>query len=144
MKKILFFSLMITCLFSFGKCNKKKKCSKKKITTEASSAKLNANEVWMQYDETKCANPWNFNWFVKPTEEQILGAVKSELLGNEINVLEIKSTYEENNISCDACTCPNGRHFYVRINKPEIEKLKAMKFYKVKEVQKTENTDTTK
>ena len=135
---------MISCLFSFGKCNKKKKCCKKKTTTETSSAKLNTDEVWMRYDETKCANPWNFNWFAKPTEEQILGAVKGELLGNEINVLEIKSTNEENIVSCDACTCINGRHFFVRINKPETEKLKALKFYEVKDVPDVKIEDKTK
>jgi hypothetical protein len=71
---------LLSCLFSFGKCNKKKKCCKKKAKTEiaTSAEKLSTNEVWMQYDETKCANPWQFNWFQKPTQEQILGAVKSE------------------------------------------------------------------
>jgi len=143
MKKILFFSLMLACIFSFGKCNKKKNCCKKKATTTAAS-KLNADEVWMRYDETKCENPWHFNWFVKPTEAQILGAVKSQLTGQEISILEIQSTYKEGMISCDACNCPNGRNFYVRVNKSEIEKLKALKFYEVKEIPKIENPDTTK
>lgn len=143
MKKILFFSLMTACLFSFGKCNKKKKCCKKKATTTA-SAKLSADEVWMQYDETKCENPWHFNWFVKPTEEQILGAVKSDLLGREINILEIKSATEKDIISCEACTCPNGTHFYVRVPKTDMEKLKELKFYEVKDVPKTDSIDTTR
>ncbi|MCC6584723.1 MAG: hypothetical protein IT271_13550 [Chitinophagales bacterium] len=144
MKKILFFSLMLACIFSFGKCNKKKKCCTKKTSTETSSAKLSANEVWMQYDETKCENPWHFNWFVKPTEAQIMGAVNSQLTGQEISILEIQSTYEEGMISCDACNCRNGRHFYVRVNKSEIEKLKALKFYELKEIPKTKSIDTTK
>lgn len=131
MKKILFFSLMVTCLFSFGKCNKKKKCCKKKPTTTAAT-KLNANEVWMRYDETKCENPWHFNWFAKPTEAQVLGAVKGDLQGREIIILEIKSVTEKDIVSCEACTCPNGTHFYVRVNKSEVEKLKALKFYEVK------------
>lgn len=140
MRRILFFSLMLVCIFSFGKCAKKMKCCLKKAKTET-SAKLNSNEIWMQYDETKCDNPWQFNWFTKPTEEQILGAVKSELLGKEINILEIKSSFEEGLISCEACTCPNGRHFYVRVNKPEITKLEELKFYEVKEVPKVGVTD---
>jgi hypothetical protein len=77
MKKILFFSLMLACLFSFGKCNKKKKCCAKKATTTA-VAKLSADEIWMCYNETKCENPWQLNWFQKPTEAQIKGAVKSD------------------------------------------------------------------
>ena len=144
MKKILFFSLMLACIFSFGKCNKKKKCSKKKANTEASSAKLNATEVWMQYDETKCENPWQFNWFQKPTQEQILGAVKGNLLGKVIAILEIKSSTEKDFISCEACTCPNGTHYFLRVNKSEIEKLKALKFYEIKDIPKDVVIDNTK
>jgi hypothetical protein len=135
MKKILFFSLMLACLFSFGKCNKKKKCCAKKATTTA-VAKLSADEIWMRYDETKCENPWQFNWFQKPTEAQILGAVKSDLIDKEIDILEIHSSTKKDFISCEACNCPNGRSYFVRINKSEIEKLKALKFYEVKDVPK--------
>jgi hypothetical protein len=141
MKKILFFSLMMVCLFSFGKCNKKKKCCNK---DSVAATRISAGEVWMRYDETKCENPWNFNWFAKPTEEQISGAVKSDLLGKEIAILEIRSTTEKDFISCEACNCPNGRRFYVRVNKSETAKLKVMRFYEVNEVPKTENPDTTK
>lgn len=144
MKKLLLITLVLSCLFSFGKCNKKKKCSKKKASTETSAVKINANEVWMQYDETKCENPWQFNWFVKPTEEQLRSAVKGQLSGQEINILEIQSAYQEGLISCEACNCPNGRHFYVRVNKSEIEKLKALKFYEIKDAPKVLSVDTTK
>lgn len=147
MKKIFFSILILTCLFSFGKCNKHKKYCTKKATTETATSKktaLNANEVWMKYDETKCENPWNFNWFAKPTEEQILGAIKSDLSGKEITVLEINSTTKSDFISCEACNCPTGKHFYVRINKTEIDKLKAMKFYEVNDVPEFENNDKTK
>ena len=144
MKKILFFSLILSCMFSYGKCNKKKKCCNKKTTTAISSEKLNANEVWMQYNETKCANPWNFNWFVKPTQEQVLGAIKSDLIGKEIAVLEIRSSVDEDFVSCDACTCPNGTHIFVRVNKSETEELKALNFFETKDVPKKEVIDTTR
>ena len=144
MKKILLLSLLFLCLLSFGKCHKKKKCCKKKTNTATAVSKINPQEVWMQYDETKCESPWQFNWFTKPTEEQILAAVKSDLSGKEITVLEIRSTTEKDFISCDACTCPNGTHYFVRVNKSEIEKLKALKFFEMKEIPKTESTDKTK
>lgn len=134
MKKLLFIPLIVVCLFSFGKCNKKKKCSKKNATTETSSAKLNANEVWMRYDETKCANPWQFNWFAKTTPEQVEGAVKSNLIEKEIAILEIRSATEKDLISCEGCDCPNGTHFYVRVNASEIEKLKPLKFYQTEKI----------
>lgn len=126
MKKIIL-SIILCCtvFFSFGKCCKKKKNCTKKTAAE---------EVWMRYDETKCDNPWHFNWFAKPTKAQVLAAVKSDLLGKEINVLEIRADAEEDLISCEACNCPNGTHFYVRVSKSEIDKLKALKFYEVKDV----------
>jgi len=133
MKNILFFSLVLCCLFSFGKCNKKKKCSKKKALTETST-KINADEVWMQYNETKCANPWQFNWFQKPTDAQVLGAIQSDLIGKEIAVLEIKSSAEKDFMSCDACDCPTGTHYFVRVNKSETEELRALKFFETKDV----------
>jgi len=133
MKNIFLFSLMIACLVSFGKCNKKKRCSKKKATTET-AAKLNSNEVWMQYDETKCANPWQFNWFQKPTDAQVLGAIQSDLIGKEIAVLEIRSSTEKDFMSCDACDCPTGTHYFVRVNKSEMEELRALKFFETKDV----------
>jgi len=141
MKKILFFSLMMVCLFSFGKCKKKKKCCNKDTVA---ATRISADEVWMRYDETKCENPWNFNWFAKPTEEQISGAVKSDLLGKEIAVLEIRSTTEKDFISCLACNCPNGRRIYVRVNKSETDKLKVMRFYEVNEVPDTGASDIKK
>lgn len=146
MKKLLFFSLIIACLFSFGKCNKKKKCCKKKASTAVVDVakKTNTNEVWMQYDETKCNNPWQFNWYQKPTEEQLLGAIKSELLGREIAVLEIRSITEKDFISCESCDCPNGTHYFVRVNKTEIEKLKTLKFFETKDIPKLENIDSSK
>ena len=47
----------------------------------------------------------------KPTEAQIIGAIKGNLEGNEINVKEITSSIIPDFISCDACNCPNGRKF---------------------------------
>lgn len=143
MKKILFFSLILISTFSFA-CNKKKKKNTAQKATTETIAKLNANEAWMQYDETKCANPWQFNWFQKPTEEQLRNAVKSQLLGQEISILEIQSTVKNDFISCEACNCLNGRQFYVRVPKSEIEKLKALKFYEVKEIPAINSSNETK
>lgn len=119
---------MIACLFSFGKCNKKKKCCIKKATAETSSAKLNANEVWMQFNETNCANPWHFNWFTTPTQEQISGAVKSDLLGKGIVILEFRTYLASVVPICEGCDCTNGTTYYVRVNSSQIEKLKELKF----------------
>lgn len=134
MRLILIFSLILFTATSYGKCTKKKKSCCKKTATTATTKIVNTNEVWMLYNETKCDNPWHFNWFVKPTEEQILSAVKGNLLGREINILEMRSIVDEQTISCDACTCPNGRQFYAKIPKTEIGKLKALKFFETQQI----------
>ena len=87
----------------------------------------------MKYDETRCSNPWQFNWLVKPTDEQLAGAVKSELVGKQIFVQEIR-TSREDVVSCEACTCPTGLHYYVLISKGNATRLKGMKFYEVEDV----------
>ncbi|MCB0507987.1 MAG: hypothetical protein KDD21_06790 [Bacteroidetes bacterium] len=120
MKKItlIFVGLMLFTSITFA-CGHRKK---KKDAAKKSQA------VWMQYDETKCQNPWHFNWIQKPTEEQLRGAIQSHLNGIGIPISEIRSTYDVGLISCEACQCPNGRHYFVRVNSSEVEKLKALNF----------------
>jgi hypothetical protein len=117
MKNILCLVLMLLTLASFS-CNKKKKLKKQNVS----------EFVWMQYDETKCENPWQFNWFAPPTDEQVAGAVKGNLEGRGIGILEIKTSRQADFISCEACNCPNGFHYFVKVNKTEIPKLKELKF----------------
>ncbi len=143
MKKILFFSLMLACVFSFGKCSKKKSCSKKKKAETTATQKTASDEVWMRYDETQCANPWQFNWFTKPTPEQVMGAIKSELLGQDVHILEMRASYEKDLVTCNACECPTGTHYFVRIPTSDTDKLKALKFYETKDVPASMVKDTT-
>lgn len=99
-------------------------CGQKKQLKKLSAAGF----VWMQYDETKCANPWQLNWLVPPTDEQLAGAVKSHLLGGGVTVLEIRTSREADFVSCEACDCPNGFHYFVKVNKVDAPKLKQLKF----------------
>ena len=118
MKWLIYFLLMFVMLGTFA-CNKKKKM--KKLS--------GAGYVWMQYDETKCNNPWQFNWLVAPTDEQLAGAVKGNLEGRGITILEMKTSRQEDFVSCEECSCPNGFHYYVRVNQSETPKLKDLKFF---------------
>jgi hypothetical protein len=90
--------------------------------------------IWMRYDETKCANPWQFNWFAPPTDEQLAGAVRGHLQEREVKILDIRTKRDTSMLSCEACTCPNGFHYYVRIPKSDIPKLKALNFQETKEI----------
>lgn len=158
MKNIFIAVLLLNCLYSHGACkNNKKKRQQVSATAASSTAQtqkekatapqkivvLNSNQVWMRYDETKCSNPWQLNWLVKPTPEQLASAVKSDIEGRSIRVLEIRMDSDKNSVTCDACTCPNGNHYYILVNKSVMPKLRELKFYEVKQVPEA-NPDNTK
>lgn len=124
--------LLITVSFA---CGKKKKKQQNMALPDS---------VWMQYEETKCQNPWQLNWFTKPTEEQLRGAVKSQIEKQDIKILEIRSTYDDGMISCDACTCPNGRTYYVLVHSDAVATLEALHFYKTTNVPEANNPDKTR
>jgi hypothetical protein len=128
MRKIFLPIFIASSLVSFGKCDKKKCCRKKQ------PCGIQSDEVWLQYDETKCANPWQFNWFAPPTDEQLAGAVKGELTGRNIQILEMRTSRDKDMVSCDACTCPNGFHYFVRIKTAEKSKLTELNFYETTEI----------
>lgn len=140
MRKLLLFCLIFTCLFTFGKCKNKKKCCKKKTTTTAAAAvtspinSRDPNNMWLGYDETQCANPWQFNWFVAPTDEQLAGAVRGHLQGQGFTILDMRTARDKDKVNCEGCTCLNGFHYYVYVPKAEADKLKAMKFHEVETV----------
>jgi len=139
MRNILFISLLLATIISSGECCHHKQSRQKKTISCTAT-----NEVWMRYDETKCDNPWNFNWFMPPTEAQITAAIKGDLQGKSIEILQLTSYNDTGLVSCETCNCPNGRHIFVQVRKSESEKLKAMKFYEVKEVPNNVNTYTPK
>ncbi len=131
-----FFLIVCLMLFTFSfACGKKKK--KQQNLTQTDS-------VWMQYNETKCQNPWQLNWFTKPTEEQLRGAVKSQIEKHEVKILDIRSTYDDGMISCEACTCPNGRTYYVLVKSDAVATLEAFHFIKTTTVPEANNPDKTR
>lgn len=142
MRTTFFVLLLFTLVSSFGHCGKKKKQAASKAISTQKIVVLNNNQVWMRYDETKCSNPWQFNWLVKPTDEQLAGAVKGELEGRSVHVLEIRTERDNNVVNCEACTCQNGFHYFVLVNKSSMTALKALKFYEVKEVPERSEINT--
>ncbi|MDB5228304.1 MAG: hypothetical protein JWN78_2497 [Bacteroidota bacterium] len=89
----------------------------------------------MRYDDTRCANPWSFNWLVAPTPDQVVSAVRSNLEGRTIHIIDMKTKADKDAVTCEACTCPSGFHYFVLVNKEDAAKLKELKFAEVKSPQ---------
>ncbi len=140
MKRLFLLTIvLLVSLMTFAKCKHKKKCCKKTTntstqttsSTSGEAAGRNPNEMWLGYDETQCANPWQFNWFKAPTDADLAGAVQGYLQGQGITVNEIRTLRDKEIIHCEACTCLNGFHYYVKIPKDQEAKLKALKFHEI-------------
>ena len=132
-KNIFLVIVLFSCMASFGKCRKKAQ-KKGPVIPIQKIVVLNNNELWMRYDETKCANPWQLNWVAAPSDEQLAGAVKANLEARSIPVIEIKTQREKDKVSCEACDCVNGFHYFVRTYKVDASKLTELKFVEVRDV----------
>lgn len=86
-----------------------------------------ANEL--HYKETHCANPWNHQTYqVVPKSDT--AAIKNWLLEKDITTLKVTITAYTNEPTCKACTCPSTRIVKVLFSTADIEKAKALGFYK--------------
>ncbi|WP_343305726.1 hypothetical protein AAHN97_01015 [Chitinophaga niabensis] len=86
-----------------------------------------ANEL--HYKETHCANPWTSigNHLVPRSDTQ---AIKTWLLEKDITTLKVTITPYTGGVTCEACHCLSTRIVKVLFNPADIEKAKALGFYK--------------
>lgn len=87
----------------------------------------------MRYDDTRCDNPWRFDWFAAPTPDQVISAVRSNIEGRNIHVIDMKTKANKDVVTCEACTCPTGFQYFVRVNIEDAAKLKVLKFVEAQE-----------
>jgi hypothetical protein len=80
---------------------------------------------WVNYDETNCADKWDYNRNNEVQKEKITAYCKSK--GIQIHELEIFN----NGVSetCTACECKTGRRIRCKISKGDLKKIKAEGFF---------------
>ncbi len=83
--------------------------------------------VWMQYIETKCADPWQTN--ESDPETVVMEAAEDYFLNNDVNICEITMDFNEAYAeACEACICTTGRIIHVKVNESFIDELEAEGF----------------
>lgn len=87
-----------------------------------------ANEL--HFAETACANPWMQRGTVMEVPRNDTKIISDWLLENDITPLKITISSNGDKITCYACHCPSGRTVKVLFNTADLEKAKALGFYK--------------
>ena len=82
--------------------------------------------VWMNYDETSCADKWSFDL----NNERLKDNVTAYLDSKGIKVLEIEIFVDGTAETCLACTCKTGRRIKCKVKKKEEDNLQGEGFYK--------------
>lgn len=96
------------------------------LTTFNSCGKIN-DTIWVYYDETKCADPWetNENTSVKVKTK----AIENYLENKGVKVFKVKINDDGTAEECKSCFCKTGSRIKCKINEDEIEKMKEEGFY---------------
>jgi hypothetical protein len=80
---------------------------------------------WVYYDETQCADKWDFS----PINEKLKENVTNYLNSKDIKVLEIEIFNDRTPDACTSCNCKTGRRVKVKVKKRDLSEIKSEQFY---------------
>lgn len=83
------------------------------------------NVRWVQYDETYCADRWDYNINNEKLKENITTYLKDQ----GIKVLELEIFSDRTAETCRECTCKSGRRIKCKIKKRDVKEAKTLGFY---------------
>ncbi|WP_205500627.1 hypothetical protein [Rufibacter psychrotolerans] len=87
-----------------------------------------ATSQWLVYHETQCADPWGY--CNKNPDTRV--CVREYVENQGYTVADISVTPAPPDFAaCEACQCPSGRVFKVRVTEPDVAKLLAVGFKKL-------------
>lgn len=92
-------------------------------------------EVWLCYDETYCANPWNYNDTIITGSEKS-GIIKSYFLSQNIEIKDIQISAENPPQLCNACGCLSGNVIRCKVDEKDVDAMQEKGFYNCEASQK--------
>lgn len=84
-----------------------------------------SNVKWVVYDETYCADKWDYNINNEKLKDNVVSYMKSK----SIKIYELEIFSDRTAESCSACTCKSGRRFKCKVKKNDVNDAKALGFY---------------
>ena len=110
MKRLIpFFVLMTTLLFS---------CKQEDLDAT----------VWMQYDQTSCADPWTMTPTASHFELTDLELLQLYLATEDVEALELRLVEGGIAEACEACFCKTGLIFEVKIEPADVSQMENLGF----------------
>jgi hypothetical protein len=84
-----------------------------------------SNVKWVYYDETRCADKWEYTYNNEKLKENFINYYNSR--GIKIYEVEIFNDIAAD--PCADCTCKTGRRFKSKVKKGDATNLKRESFY---------------
>jgi hypothetical protein len=84
-----------------------------------------SNVRWVVYDETLCADKWEYS----PVNEKLKDNIVAYFKGKGVKVLELEIFNDRNPDQCSDCTCKTGRRVKCKVKKRDVDNMKGESFY---------------
>jgi hypothetical protein len=80
---------------------------------------------WVYYDETRCADKWEYTHNNERLKENFTTYYKSQ----GVRIYEVEIFSDGAAETCSECSCKTGRRFKAKVKKSEVKNLKNAGFY---------------
>lgn len=84
-----------------------------------------SNMKWVNYDETQCADRWEFNI----NNEKLKENVTSYYKGKGVRIYDIEIYTDHGPETCLECNCKTGRRFHCKVKNGDLSSMKSDGFY---------------
>ena len=119
MKTIIDCTILLFVILIAFSCNKSKNDKKdNNVITKITTC----------YNQTGCADPWDKGI----NDSALVSNVKSFLLSDSINVIDVAISNDGIYEGCKACTCTTGKRIKAVIYNNDLNKIERLRFYKCK------------
>lgn len=100
-------ALLVFVLFAFADCGKRNKIE------------------WIYYDETRCADQWEFNINNEKLKENIISTMEAR----GVDIIELEIFSDRTPSGCFECDCKTGRRIKAKIRGKDLSAAQSQGFY---------------